>query len=182
MSIEDLRAKAKPRQAKARILADGSLRAQHAALEADLVAANHDGGGQLANPELRAIAEQLVDLEERIVAAEDEFTFQSIGTTAWYKLLGEHPPVESGTDHNAITFPPAAIAASCVEPEITLDDAMWLRDTLDMGEWLRLWNACLLVNLGEAGRPKSQVASAILRLSAMSSPTAPPEESLGASS
>ena len=186
MSFEDIKAKAKPREGRARILLNGDLLEEHARLEASLVATADDSLAQ--PPDRRAIAQQILDVQHAIEEAEDEFVFRSIGTSAWYELMAKHPPsaadkaINPRADHNAQTFPPAAVAASCVEPELTVDDALWLFDNAPLSEWRKLWDAFLDVNLGAAERPKSLIASALLRSNGTSSPTAGPEESLAASS
>lgn len=185
MSFEDIKAKAKPREARARIILDGELLAEHAALDARL----QIGNDSLGSPaELRDVAERIQQVERDVEASEDEFVFRSVGFTAWLELMAEHPPTPADrkadprADHNVRTFPPSAIAASCIEPELTVDDAKWLMDNAPLSEWRKLWDACLTVNLGAYDRPKSLTASAILRSNGTSSPTAGQGESLAASS
>lgn len=186
MTFEDIKAKAKPREARARILLNGDLLEEHARLEAQLVGADDDGLAQ--SPDRRAVAARILEVQRKIEEAEDEFAFRSVGTSAWYALMSKHPPtaedkaINPRADHNARTFPPAAIASSCVEPELTADDAQWLMDHAPLSEWRKLWDACLDVNLGASDRPKSLIASALLRSNGTSSPTAGPEDSLAASS
>jgi hypothetical protein len=185
VSFEDIKAKAKPREARARVILDGELLAEHAALDAQLQVGNESLG---SIPELREVAQRIQQVERDIEASEDEFVFRSIGFTAWLELMAEHPPtpadrkIDPRVDHNPRTFPPAAIAASCVEPELSVDDAKWLMDNAPLSEWRKLWDACLTVNLGASDRPKSLTASAILRSNGTSSPTADRGESLAASS
>jgi len=96
------------------------------------------------------------------------FRFRGIGRLAWRRLLDEHPATdEQQQQHraaqlergvmpsqvtklgwNADTFPPAAIAATCVEPKITEAQArkLWDSPAWNDGELDKLFSAVLLVN------------------------------------
>lgn len=181
MGIDHLRAKAAPREARVRILMNAALEDEHAALE-DQLRSQPDTLARGENA--KALAAQLVALEERMTAEEDELLFRSVGTSAWLQLMAEHPPTEAdkGLDHNPRTFQPAAVAASCVDPEMSVEDAVWLMDTLPPAQWWQVWDVVLEVNRGASQRPKSLLASALLRSNGTSPTTSGPEGSLGASS
>lgn len=188
MSIDRFRQSFAPRRTTARILADQSLVARHADADAALQEAL-SGSDSMAGPdadhiaELRTIVEQL---EAEIEAAETPFTFEGIGRQRWLDTVAQHPPSEAdrrdGYDFDPRDFPPTALSMSCVDPVLTIDDARWLAEHLDLAEWRKLWEACLEANVGVSARPKSLIATALRRMSAPSSTTAPPEESLAASS
>lgn len=186
--IDDLREKAKPRETTARILLDATMLAEHAHLEQQLVEVVQQRGDGLGTaPSVAAkeaeLAAQLVALEAAIHDAEDEFVFRSIGSTKWIELQAANPPRPGDkVGYNPFTFPPAAVAASCASRDLGAADAAWLMANLDLSEWGKLWGACLEVNIGEDGRPKSQLASVLLRSNGTSSGTAAPGESLAASS
>lgn len=182
-TIDELRARHRPRRVEARILLDANVLDEHARLEQALQAALGDPSVATRAPEL---AEQLAALEARIDAGDETFTFEALGRQVWLSLIAEHPPTADqraeGYDYDPTTFPAAAIAASCVSHQLDLDDAMWLANTLDLAEYAKVWQACLTANLGVADRPKSATATALRLMSERSSTTSHPEESLAASS
>ncbi|HRE02430.1 MAG TPA: hypothetical protein PLV68_14090, partial [Ilumatobacteraceae bacterium] len=78
-----------------------------------------------------------------------------------------HPPTKEQRqmlhlDHNPETFPAAAVAASAVDPVLTVDQAFRLQALLDQHQWDQVWHACLDANRGGA-TPKSVVAGAMAR-------------------
>lgn len=188
MSIDRFRQSFAPRRATARILSDQSLVARHAEADEALQAAL-SGSDSLAGPDAEHLAElrdAVEQLEAEIAEAETPFVFQGIGRQRWLDTVAQHPPSEAdrrdGYDFDPRDFPPTALSLSCVEPLLTLDDARWLAEHLDLAEWRKLWEACLEANVGVSARPKSLTATALRRMSAQSSTTAPLEESLAASS
>lgn len=188
--IEDLRASFKRRRESARILFDQSLVARHREVAQRHLEALRDS--DLVDDEPIAVdaftiaPNELAELERQIAAAEVEFVFESIGRGRWLQLVAQHPPSaedrRDGWGYDRASFIPAALVASCVSHELTLDDAFWLCEELDVGEFNRLWAACHTANAGEALRPKSEAAAVIRRLSSASWGTAAREASPGASS
>ena len=71
------------------------------------------------------------------------------------ELLETHPPADSDekADWDAETFPPALIAASCVDPELTLEQAQQIWDEWEAAEAGPLFLACWGLNelRGRAG-------------------------------
>jgi hypothetical protein len=68
--------------------------------------------------------------------------------------LGLHPPTAEQReqfgailDHNPETFPAAALAASCVEPGLSPEQAKWIVDELPVGVVDRIWATCLSANV-----------------------------------
>lgn len=61
--------------------------------------------------------------------------YQAIGAKEYDKLVSKHPPTAEqrieGAVFNIDTFAPALIAACCVEPEMTADDAQEIWDSPD---------------------------------------------------
>lgn len=81
--------------------------------------------------------------------------FRAVGAQDYDRLLSEHPPTAKqkldGATYNLDTFGPALIAAVCVEPELTYDEAKALWDSEDWsrGEIMTLFgNAVELCNQG----------------------------------
>lgn len=164
MNLDEVLAKAKPNTATVVVFLDGEIADRIHALEVDLRNAElaHDTIGE--SPDVARIRGDLDEARAQAAASQVEFRLQAIGSLAWARLLAEHPPTDddrkAGTDHNPRTFPPAALAASLVEPEATVEQVEQLADTISFGQWLILWTTCLNVNLGLGDRPKSVRRSA----------------------
>lgn len=130
-------------------------------------------------PTAPLIAEEIQAARAEAEAAEVAFTFQAIGSTAWAKLLADHPPPAGrGGSFNPETFPPAAISASLIEPSgFTVDKVVQLLEGLNDGAFQRLWGACLRANMADGGLPKFGPLFELTAASSPSSTTAPPEGS-----
>ncbi len=109
---------------------------------------------------------QIDKLRDEVAAYECEFVVQSIGALAWQRLLAAHPPTDDqrrrspGLDHNPLTFPYAAVAASCVAPDGVSDETInELAERLTATQWEALWMACLSVNLFAGTPPHSPRAA-----------------------
>lgn len=186
MGIDDLKSSFRRRRVEARVLLDGSLLDEHARLEAALAKAMKDDVLENRLPAAPGLTEQIQALEQRIDDEQKIFVFEGIGQYAWQNLAADNGPTKeqraAGYDMNPELFAPKALAASCVDPALSEDDAAWLMLNLDVAEWDRLFSACLTANIGERDRPKSWVATAAATVRNGSSTTAPPEESLAQSS
>lgn len=177
----------------ARVLLRQDLARRHAELEAKLQAAVErdvaTAAGSLADPVTATdVAAELRALEAEMDAARAEFRFRSIGRRAWADLIAKHPPTkkqaqELRVDHNPDTFPMAAMAASCVEPAGTDEDALRrLEAVMTDTQFTELWRACVDANVGGVDGPKSLLAGSIARASEQSASTAVNAGSLAASS
>lgn len=119
-----------------------------------------------AHPDKAATVDRLTELEEIMDAATIDFRFRGIGHRAWADLLRAHPPtkaqlaVDRNLDHNPETFPYAAMAASCIDPVMTVDDVKRLDASplIDVRAWNELWTACIKANV-VAANPKSLAAA-----------------------
>ena len=162
---------------------------KHADLERAILERSQEGGSLAGDDLLRQMAAGLQELEDRIDERTKVYSFRAVSRRRWRDLLAKHPPAkkdrDAGHDFNPDTFPAAAIAACCVSPKMTEDEAKQLEDDdeLGTGGFEQLWNGCLAVNLGVVNdTPKSVLATAILRTNAASSTTAANGESRAASS
>lgn len=146
---------------------------------------------EVTDEQLEAMLRRVADLEERVREAERPFVFACLPRRRWKELADKHPPTEAdkARDKDADvcddTFWPAATAACCTSPGLTVEEARWLRDGDESGTWPGLptekwWEivaAIRQVNVGGSELPKS-VSSIVARLrSGLSSTTAAPEES-----
>lgn len=155
------------------------LRDEHAELEALLPTLVSDTIDE--HPLRHQTAVRLAAIEAEIAASTVEFRFVAVGHKAWADLLRQHPPTRQqlsarrDMDHNPETFPYAAIAASCVDPVMTVDDVRRLEAApgFDVAAWSQLWDACLRANVADTA-PKSLAAGLILRQNGGSATTAAP--------
>lgn len=137
--------------------------------------------GMLEQPaDVEALARRVVELHERVKAdeAKHRFVFRTVPYSDWEKLVGEHPPTEEQRarnrylDWNPDSFPLVAVAASCADPHLTADDAVWLREQLPREEFNRLFDGAWQANVGGSSIPKS-VSGTVARLGSALSSTTP---------
>jgi hypothetical protein len=187
-SIEDILAVASDdshrREATARVLLQQDLASRHAELEAELEAALAEFADQMDRPaHVRELAEQVQAVEAEIEAALIEFRFRAVSFREWADLLAKHPPTKKQreanpyVDHNPDTFPAVAVAAACVEPEMTAEQAGQLAAALPQDQWLLLWGTCAMVCRGDGAPKVSKAAGLILRSSGASARRATTTES-----
>jgi hypothetical protein len=185
-TLDDFAREHRPAQATARVCFRQDLWNRHAALDAELSKAITTDSTENRDPESPALAAALQELEAEIEASEKAFVFESIGKRRWFALLAEHPPTpeqrEEGNDHNPATFPQAAMAACAIDPTMTVETAEAMADRLNLSQWNRLWAAVLTANLAGGEAPKSALATVVAQQLGRFSTTAPPAESLEASS
>lgn len=183
----DLAAEHQPRTDSVRVCMRGDLVAEIGRLEQQFNRQRLEDERTNAPNLAPELARRILDLQAEAAGHEREFVFTAIGQRAWSALLADHPPTDeqrkSGADHNPETFPYEAVAASCTSVTGgTGQDVQALADRLSLGDWTRIWNCCLAVNLGGTVLPKCAGATELLRPSEPSSTTAPPEGSPAPSS
>lgn len=176
------------RRATARICLRQDLVGQHIEKDAELQRLTEQFAEGILKPKaVQELAQQVRDLEAEIEANTVEFVFESKPERDWTSLVAAHPPTKKqleanrNADHNPDTFRPAAIAATCVDPAMTVEDAAQMRDLLHPASFDHLWQTCRVLHLG-GDNPKSTLAGLILRRNGASGTTAVPEEYLEASS
>lgn len=106
--------------------------------------------GMLQPP--KELKQRVDDLVEKVQEATKEFVFQSIGHRPWRRLLAEHPPTKEQRqdlrlDHNPETLMPVAMAATCKEPEMTVDQAEKILETQPVQVVDRLWSGVVAANV-----------------------------------
>ncbi len=112
-----------------------------------------------------AIMAQIEALVEESKDTEVIFTFKSIGRFAYDELVTSHPPTKEqkkdGAEFNADTFPPALVAASCVDPSMSLEDATAMFSSPDWNgaELRRIFFGALEVNTETGDIPLSRDGS-----------------------
>ena len=179
MDLDDLIAKAVPRAKTVRLCSRGDLASEHEALYARLNELALEPTGSLGgNPEAREVAQRIHALEEEMDGCTVEVTVKALSRNAWANLLAAHPPTREqqrkGEDHNPETFPIAAVA-ECIGR--TVDKVREIADVLPNGEWLKLWNAVVQLNVAPTTVPKLTAATELLQANGRSSTTAAPAAS-----
>lgn len=169
-TIDDLLAEITVREKTVKLLLRQDLLDEHARLDAELVATLNTDAEENRDPLGPELADRLLQFETEIEQAKRPFRFRAIGKKAWADLLAQHPPTRDQTminariDHNPKTFPAAAIAASCVDPKMTVEQVGQLEEKLNLAQFEILWGGCLDANVGGGvDNPKSLVAGPIVR-------------------
>lgn len=127
-----------------------------------------DGAGLLA-------AKQLQSLTFTVTLGEGEtadIRLSALPRKAYRELVEAHPAADDSLKWDQDTFPPALIAASCVEPKLTKKQAQKIWDTWEEGEASRLFLACFQLNENPAGVGFTWPGSAKTRGSGRKSNTA----------
>jgi hypothetical protein len=104
-----------------------------------------------------AIQRDVDDARAAVIEATVTMKFQSLGRKRYEALIAEHPATEKQNEqalketnteagYNLDTFPPALIQASCIEPELSLEDVQAIYDSWNSAELMTLFFAALEVN------------------------------------
>ncbi len=136
------------------------LRGQHAAALAYDTKHNEADTAPAVQEKIDAEIEESRDTE--VV-----FKFKSIGAPAYDKLLNqpENQPSDElkklGADFNPDNFPPAIVAASCIDPEMTLEEAFTIYNdpSWNGAELQKLFFGALEVNTELADIPLSKAGT-----------------------
>lgn len=189
-STADLIATAQHRTDKVQVCARGDLVSRHAELVEELSSLiGSDAGrsiGQGASPELERVRDEIEAVEAEMDDATVTYEMRALSPLRWANLRRQHLP-RPGLDHgmvaNMATFPPAAVSACVVTPEMTLEQAQQLYGTddedgvLHSAEWDKLWAMAWSLNEVATPHPKLGAAIGSLLKSGQSSTTQPSEES-----
>lgn len=172
------------REATVRILLDERLRNRHRELLAELEQAVAEYADNILKPQhVQDLGRKVNEAANAVHEAELEFRFRAMPGRKWLDLVAQHPLTAQQRKDGATggwnpdTFEPAALAASCVDPEMTVEQAAEMRSMLLFDTYLTLWKTCLEVNGGDGGPKASPLASVILRRSGPSSPLVTTTES-----
>lgn len=163
-SIEDILAEATPRERTVRVCIRGDLAGRMEELQDELATASEDwepSGLTDVHPG-RVLAEEMRELREQIRAAERPFTLRYIGDRAYSDLMAAHPSDNDGEAFNSESFPRALIAASCISPVMSEEQAAQLFEKINEGEIKKLFDAAWDVHNSSDVIPFSLAASALL--------------------
>jgi len=156
-AIEDLLAKVKPATASVRLCLRGDLLGDLDLVNDDLD--QYDGWepSSLSDTDPRTeLQARKAEIEAAMRTESATFTFRSIGDKAWSDLLAAHPArkgKEEEENWDATTFPTALLAASAVEPAMTLEQAGQLMDGLTLNQRNTLFGASMSANVREVSIP-----------------------------
>lgn len=131
-----------------------------------------DGDIADRSEEIAELAARIRELEAAASESEMTFTFEGLGRGRYAKMIAQYPPTDqqkADLDPDLVydpeRFPPALMAASCVEPaELAGDIEEWadIHENRSPGIVTRLWRGCQQAHLGVADVPKSLLVSAVL--------------------
>ncbi len=164
-TIADIKSKKKAVTKQIAIQLDGEI-ADHIVDLRELHVAARDAD-RLSNTadKAPAILEEIEALVEKSRETEVVFTFKSVGRFRYDELVMEHPPTKEakkeGAEFNADTLPPALVAESCTDPEMSLEDAIEIFASPDWNgaELRRLFFGALEVNTETGDIPLSRSES-----------------------
>lgn len=162
-NIADILAQATPRERTLRVCMRGDLAGQAETLAEDLAKTSEDwqpADLTEVHP-ARKVAEQLAKVREQMREAEVPFTLRYIGDRAYSDLLAAHPG-DNGNELFNAEFPKALIAAACIDPVMTVEQAGELFEKLNQGGIKRLFDAAWDVHNSAEVVPFSLAASALL--------------------
>lgn len=139
-TIEEIRRLKKPNRRSVFVLVDPEIAREIKNLERAYAQEKRIDVKENRNPEAPAILKKLEELRDVTADYEVEFIFEDIGRKALEDLVIEHPPTPeqkadmAEIEFNSETFPPALMAATAIEPEMTLEDAEALFNDWSSGE------------------------------------------------
>ena len=163
-SIEDILARARPRERTVPVCLAGDLAGEYESLEEELRKVSEDWEpSDLAEAHPgRAIAERMRALKEQVHAAEVQFKLRYIGDKAYSDLVAAHPSKNDDEAFDSESFPRALIAASCIDPVMSEEQAAELFEKLNQGEIKKLFDAAWDVHNSSDIVPFSLLASGLL--------------------
>lgn len=151
----DIAARRKPRRHTVWVVLDHDLADQIAQLERDVRAAKLQDARENRTPQAPQLQAELERLEVEIHDAAEPFTFQALPRREYRELLESHPDPAGEKRWNTETFPPALIAASSVDPPMTLEQAETAYTEWDTTQAETLFWGAYQANEGESQVPFS---------------------------
>jgi hypothetical protein len=163
-SIEEILARAKPREKTVMVCLAGDLAGEAERLQDELsrVSEDWEPDDLTSTHPGRAIAEQLKAVHAQVREAEEPFVFRYIGDRAYSDLMAAHPSENAQEAFDSETFPRALVAASCAQPKMTPEQVADLFEIINEGEIKKLFDAAWDVHNSSDVIPFSLAASALL--------------------
>ena len=184
--LDDFLGELKLPQASVPLTARTDLLGEYAKLQIKYEESLRDSDDSLAGSRSQGIKDQMYELEDRMAASVRHFVFEALPHQKYDKLLAQHPPKEADrkalTGFNRETFPIALIAACSHTPKMSPSQVDQLVNRLTDGQFGKLWNTVITLNVGDDVPPKSVRHSSLVEEAKRSSITASLGESPEASS
>lgn len=190
MDFAEIRSRKTAQQASCTIQLDGSIVRQLEELRDAYRGAQRYDSKHNEPDTAPGIARRINELLEQARASEVTFTFRSIPTAKFDKLVNSHPITKEQRQQikdagqvppsfNPETFPPALIAAASHDPKISPEEAsdLWQDEGWSTGELLRLFNTAFQINQGVQDVPFGRLASVTTPSTEQLLSTAPSMES-----
>lgn len=171
-SIDDILAGVKRPEAVEEVCLRGDLVAEYERLERQLRTASKVATSLGEPSPAYTIAQRMEALRGQMVESTVEFKFRALPPRGWSDLSASEP--DSITDETPAedksqlrdawhAWVCAVIAASCYEPQMTVEQASALAEELSNGQLVRLFNAAYLTNAGRTSVPFSDAAFELLQ-------------------
>lgn len=151
-TIDEIRRLRTPNRRSIELYLDNVLNAEIRELESEIGIQERVDGRSNETDLAPAMKDKLEELREEAAKALIVFTFEDIGNMPFQDLIGEHKPTaeqlvdEPELEWNPMTFPPALMARSAVQPKLTLNDAQALWEEWSVGDNQALFTTALLAN------------------------------------
>ena len=159
-TFEEIRKQAKAREAEVSIVLAGDLAADADRLTATLDALDRRRatGAPVDDAEYAQLAKEHEEVRELMRSSETPFRFRALPRTEHSALIAAHP---GGPDENwnLDTYPQALIAASSLNPKMTVEEVEELFDVLNDDQRADLFLAANRANTSAVSVPSSRVAS-----------------------
>jgi len=162
--IKKILAAARARETTVAVCLAGDLAAEADRLTAELDRLGEPGAARSSLADVDPRAALVADLDtviELMRSNEVTFRFRKIPDKEYSDLVAAHPSEDEDEAWNADTFPPALVAASCIDPAMSDEDVAELWDVLPFGSRIQLGNAAYNACRGGAvSIPTSRAVSA----------------------
>lgn len=181
MDITEILAAKRPNTRSTRILLEPDLRLRLDEAERSLPRVRRDDEKLNRRPEAPVLEAEIEELQKAIDAASVPFTFQALPRRDFLKLVDECPPrpddTEDGFDFNPEELGPRLIAASALEPTMTVAQAEEIWNGWEDAVVTDLFALAFRVNKEVREVPFGKRSSDAIPSSTKSSTTALPEGS-----
>jgi len=174
MGISEWKNEATPERVTVGVCFDRRLLSDLEAAERELEAAQENKDAKMlgsGGKEIATLEERVSELNKAVEEKTRNLVFECIGRRKWSDLKAEHPPTEEqkeefhDLDMNPEEFFAVAIAASCVEPGMTVDEAKWMLEVLPEAVCVRITQALTQVNYFGSRDPFAKGSAGALRSS-----------------
>lgn len=200
-TMEEILRQKKPNIRKCMILLDSALSHRIDEKAAEIERLERGRSGRLSSTladttqtQIDQLTDELEELEREAADLSIEFSFRDLGRKGYDALLSEHPPTpedkemwsnaggEGKLAYSLVTFPPALVSATSLEPKISIKEAQTMFEDWGEGDLELLFTTALMACKEPTSLPKSRAASARTRASQRNLSTALSEESPTANS